>query len=279
MAEKIDRVLLKIRDGHLKAYLPSLCNKSSFFGTLSSSRRKKRKHGSVGKNRNKRSLPWLIETHTVAQKKVLVVAITHFPPFSSSQWDGFTKAIEENIEDAQAVIVDLRGNGGGADRAGGELAKYLYGHYFFSHPVKAIYRRNTAEAMAISSNNFRKKIISYKKKGENNDIMKKEYEHMLNEAALQEEKKEVLFQFSVSRFPTRKDVYYKRPILVLIDAECGSSGKNTVDFLENLPSMITIGENTWGVFILLRWAFSFRLTRKYVSPWGRSSGSIMTNGL
>ena len=64
---------------------------------------------------------------TVGTLRVPVFAITSFPSHEDPAWNGFLDAVRRESASAPALVLDLRGNGGGDDTTGRAVAKLLYG--------------------------------------------------------------------------------------------------------------------------------------------------------
>lgn len=243
--QKIDTILLRIPDLHLKIHLP---NKEGFFGDTSAARQKeeKRERGRVGHNRNQTTQPWSVEIYPYKKKKLLVIAITHFPPFQSQQWNGFIEKVTHHLNNVDGMIIDLRGNTGGADRAARELAKLVYGHDHFPHPVEAIYMRKTAEAVIIFANNIKRKKEQLAQKGEDTTAIEQQYDYLQELAKAYQGEPDSLEKRSLVCPPIQNESAFKKPIYILIDRSCGSSGETSIDFFAHHPHCLTIGENTYG---------------------------------
>ncbi len=258
-AEKIDTILLRIPDNHLKASIPS---GEYFFGDDSPKRREQRLcpvEPSVGENRNTTSSAWQIEICTHEGKDILVIGITHFPPFESQQWNGFLDEIKAHLNDVEGIIIDLRNNHGGDDTIMWQLANLLYGYDDYRHPVKTIYRNVSPEALTIFANNIRRKIVAMEEK-ENVDKIKARYENIIEriegyaDKGGQEGDVEIRI---IVEAPVEKDVAFKKPIVLLVDRRCGSSGETSLDCFEYHPYAITVGEPTAGCCQLGNMGFFF----------------------
>jgi C-terminal processing protease CtpA/Prc len=148
-------------------------------------------------------------------------------------------------------VIDLRGNGGGDDSMGFELARILLGlpdHVNLPTPVASRLFRQTPESFAIQSNGWaysilkarangqevpaymsqrRDEILSWMERAKNHEFPR-EYVERLPEPELDESK---IFQ---------PEVY------ILADRGCASACETTMQVLEKLPRRILVGENTFG---------------------------------
>jgi hypothetical protein len=76
---------------------------------------------------------------------------------TSESWNGFIDKIREIKKSAPALIIDLRGNGGGDDSKAHEMAKILSGISDKKATLGAaakLVMTQTSEALAIFSNTF-----------------------------------------------------------------------------------------------------------------------------
>jgi hypothetical protein len=237
--EQIDQALLLINDAHLMAKIDGeKCGKN----------RSHRKKIFVGQNiYTDFNPPWMKKNIKIKNKTVSVISITGFPKHEHESWNGFLKAVEESKNESHAIILDLRGNGGGDDKMGFEMAKILYGR---APPSSVAYqvKRQTAETMALLYNNYQTKILRLKSNGQNapDYLVKrrgeafKKFEQAQKGALPSEEK-----VFSDKEESVVGEAY-NMPILVLIDSNCASSCESTLEFFETHPQVITMGTNSGG---------------------------------
>jgi C-terminal processing protease CtpA/Prc len=231
MCKKIGEVMSEFPDHHLKAkYRGTFCYK------------KQSEIVNVGKNLNDTKGPWKgIKT----KDGIYTIAISKFTP---GKWPGFLEFADEAMKKAKAIIIDLRGNGGGDDSIGFELAEKLAGQKIET-PIAPDVRRNTPETLTIWDN-----YLNVLKKNSNNEKMKKQLDIYIKENAQTMKK---AFAGKIDEFTTRptedtgwkydKTKGHQGPIYILQDKECGSSGESTIDFFEYFPNVTKVGFNTAGM--------------------------------
>jgi hypothetical protein len=191
--------------------------------------------------------PYLVKTMNVGEKKIGIVSITRFLPSQSQVWEAFKTDITNTINNSDVVIVDIRGNPGGDDARGFELAGVLYGQSAPSERV--IVRKQTPESFTIYRNSLFNQIEEQKL------LLKPVPENWLKRytdmtAAIQEAKggkyspeqtyKKSSAILDLSLVPFRK-------IFILHDSGCGSSCESFLEAMEHHPRSLTVGENTAGV--------------------------------
>lgn len=137
LCQKIGKVLSDFPDHHLKAkYKGTFCYRPNI------------KLVDVGKNKNDTQKPW---KGIISSDKVYTIAISKFTP---GKWPGFHDFLDEAVKKAKAIIIDLRGNGGGDDSIGYEMAEKLAGQNIET-PIAPDVRRRTPETLVIWENYLR----------------------------------------------------------------------------------------------------------------------------
>ncbi len=242
LKNQIDEILYQIPDSHLMATInwePSPLRKS------------REKTGHVGKNLLQKSgNVWSTGIHYDWGKKgVLAIAISRFPSRMDPNWQGFLPSIKGFMRDASLIVLDLRGNGGGDDTMGIELAKLLTGDNF-RYPISKRIERNTPEARAIFWNGIKLKILSTRQNGKpvpehflTLDKERKASFDEVNKGGLPEEKS---FSFLEEEYSSVGEPGFKKPIYILMDGECASSCESTIDGFENQKNVTRVGEATAG---------------------------------
>lgn len=241
--EKLDETLFLIPDNHLLAY---------YKGKPSKKRLAHQKTGHVGKNsiRNSEKI-WEVRTDQVGNKKILYVAITRFPDKQSNIWNGFIDSISSHLNLSDTIVIDLRGNTGGDDAKGMELAQILFGHPF-EHPIKHQYRSQAPATLALAINRLKVDFINMKYDGltapdyltdELNEL--KELYHNASNGQLPKE-----FIRTDKGVGSRSEPVtgFKKPIYILMDGACGSSCEFTIAAFEWHDYVKKVGENTNGTF-------------------------------
>jgi len=241
--DKIDEALFAIPDNHLRAY---------YQGKVSLKRQNYeiQNVGQVGKNRitdiNK---VWEVQVDRVSKQKILLIALTKFPPHENKIWQNFLASITEKFNLVDKIVIDLRGNSGGDDTIGMELAGVLYGHSF-EHPIKRQYRSQTPETVALLTNRFNIEIFNLKY---DNQIIPEYLVKDLSDSKARFQKAlkgEIQAEFirSDKGLNRSESEGFNKPIYILMDKECGSSCEFTIAALEAHAQMKKVGENTSGTF-------------------------------
>lgn len=241
LCSQIDERLFLIPDMHLNARLNNR--------NCSASARNRYAVGKVGQNHlQDKKRVWAVDYIKVKRKMIPLLSITSLPSYEDAAWDGFEKEIGKIKDSASAVIIDLRGNGGGSDSRVYQLASYLFGQ---DNPtsVAAILKSQTPATFALAANNPKSRISILQNKNEPvpeylfknyNEIMKK-YQKAKN-GELPEEISIVPDEGK----PFNGSKAFKNPILLLVDRECASSCESAVETLKLHPYAVTMGENTGG---------------------------------
>jgi len=236
--EKMDRYLDAVSDSHLSAkFNDENCYKSPG----------KRKP-SVGKNfyAEKNGTPWNVRLEKKNRKSALLISITGFPPSTSPAWAGFIESVQHHLPKANLIIIDMRGNGGGDDTTGYELSALLAGSELKT-PYAKQWSNTTPEAQQLFVNTFEHwaRIVQEEGKPVPSHLLDLKKTFIARrEKAL---KGEMAAQSSGSYgqdFVLEKSA--RKPIYILIDADCASSCESTTDAFENNTLVKTVGENTAG---------------------------------
>jgi hypothetical protein len=218
-------------------------------------RLKEVRKATVGKNfalsyKEKTGAPWHWEKTSVKNLSIGKLGITDFPFYEDKAWSGFDDVISK-IKQMDALIIDLRGNGGGDDGRGFDLAKSLLGQ-----PVEpgwdATIVRQTPEALVLLMNIFQyQKTLAISEK--------RTPEPYLDDRMVEIQKKidlananKLPIEDKRERHPKQnfklQENSFKGPIYVLIDAECASSCESSLEAILNHPLAKAVGENTGGYF-------------------------------
>ncbi len=242
---QIDDSLFIIPDNHLAAY---------FLGNVGKKRRiqKQQSVGRVGPNniRDPRKI-WETRIDSIGQKRILYISITKFPDSEDGIWTGFISSVSFLKKNADAIVLDLRGNTGGDDSMGMELATELYGRAF-EHPIKNQFRNQSPEALALSVTDIQVQIINMNKMKEQiPPYLRKKLEEFNEKYNLS-----LRGQLPLNYIRTGKGggsrfdriTGFKKPIYILMDRECGSSCEFTIAAFEWNKYVKRVGENTNGTF-------------------------------
>ncbi len=238
---KVDSYMDRVSDNHLAA---KFNNKSCFPNV-------RKENGSVGTNfyKEKNDTPWSTRLDKKKNKTALMISITGFPKSTSPVWNGFLEKVKESLPEANFVVIDMRGNGGGDDTTGFELSTLLAGA-----PLKRPYGPqwnsfkpetyqlfvNTFEYWARLRKDDAKEVPQYIVQLKSDFIKKRDQ-------ALKGERPSMGGDDEESKgqdFTYEKSI--KKPIYILIDAGCASSCESTTDYFEFNSLVKTVGENTAG---------------------------------
>jgi len=249
-----------VRDAHLKASL-------EFKGCG-----RRTQAGRVGKNIAESG--WLLKSVEHQGQQISVLAIPEFWPKYDARWNGFLAAVRSLRQQNRPFVIDLRGNSGGDDAMGFEMARILLGlpeHVNLPSPVVSRTFRQTPEAFALQSNHWAWSILRLKNLGRPvPEYMKQRREEILNwmERAENGEFPKNYIEHLPEVELDRRQVF-SPPVFVLIDRGCASSCETTLQVLEQLPQRILVGENTMG-------AVEFGDMGRVVLPNSRVSVSLST---
>ncbi|MCB0370779.1 MAG: hypothetical protein KDD45_15480 [Bdellovibrionales bacterium] len=209
---------------------------------------------SVGRNSGygQPNSTWYISFKNYHDKLVPILSIQKMSSNNSPEWDGFLETVQKLVTAKESFILDMRGNPGGDATKGMEMARILYGldrGMQIPMPLKKIYRRQTIEAWSILANTFRLKIQNQIDVGQTPSI----YLNETYQTILDFRRKSIdglIPDLDIETFgsmPVDLSQSFTSNVYLLIDRNCGSSCELTLEALENLSSVITVGENTTGV--------------------------------
>ena len=210
--EKIGWIVRKIPDGHLVLRLGD-----------ETIRHRKRKYINVGENIAK-DLDYKIE-------KIDDFATIAVPSVDGSRWrvnspDKFLELAKSTIKDTKAIIVDLRGNGGGETFPLDWLAKQLYG--VRTPACKNAWIRGTSEG-TIFRDRGEEGLFN-----KNNDI---NHIDLSKDPTLWGDTKNNIYpQFSG----------VEKPIYILTDSRVASSAEIFITRMSHHPFVKIVGDNTMG---------------------------------
>ncbi|MCB9073797.1 MAG: hypothetical protein H6623_09255 [Bdellovibrionaceae bacterium] len=229
----------EVSDNHLRARF----NDRSCFVS------RRRQLPNVGSNYyRKQGKIWDVRRQKKKNKMALLISILEFPNSQSQEWNGFMEAIQKQINGVDLVILDLRGNSGGDDTIGRELANFMAGGEL-KDPYLPQWSSYTPESLQLFINLFT--LMEQKALAEGKEAPT--YVHNLREKFTLEQDA-VLDGQKAQEYTSQKDYgeefsfakSQRKPIYILVDAGCASSCESTVDFFENNPLAVTVGEQTAG---------------------------------
>lgn len=233
---KIDSILSIIPDNHL---FPTInynpCDPIKF---------KKFEKSPVGKN-NSTKAPWDLKYFKINNFKIPILSITKMFSYNKENWGQFSENVKKIKNSAPAIVVDLRGNPGGSDEAAQELSKIMFGQEI-SPPYSRIITSKVPQTLAVRINTFKIKKSETKEEYKK-DIQNRidaEYEKFLKAKRKELPEEEIEIIGETKKIDSSK--VYNRPIMVLIDNACSSACESVLDYLEGLPGLKKVGQNTGG---------------------------------
>jgi len=173
--------------------------------------------------------------------KVLVIAISHFDSPSSIVWDGMLESINKNVNNVDVVVLDVRGNGGGDDAMGYQLAKALTGESNIVTPYGNLYKVVTMAGLQSRWNLF--SHLSYNAHSSEEERFFKSYIEKDKELFINSKNKTEILDKNIKPIRFSKAI---RPTFILQDKGCGSSCESSIDFFEYIKGVLKVGENTAG---------------------------------
>jgi len=229
--ELIAKSFRSVRDNHLTFKLGSeYCQKRSIKGNVG--RRYKYKENKI----------WTIDRVIKKNNHILLITISSFPSQSSPKWNGFLNTVKKHISKVNSIIIDLRGNGGGDDTIGFELAKLLTTNGKVTTPYGPQYKITTKQGLTTRWNYFN--LLKHFSKSEKEESFFKDYiENEKSKYTNNNNNDYVVVNNNEKKIHKSTAI---RPIYILQDGACGSSCESTIDFFEHISPVTKIGENTAG---------------------------------
>lgn len=232
--DAIGEIFIKLPDGHLNAAF----NRRKCGATNSTQNKQFIGENVAGYDQSK---PFILKLLQHQGKKVAVLGISHFPPFADKRWVRFEQAIKR-LKNFDIIIIDLRGNTGGDDTRGMQLASELSGRNLSKSEYAQDFEINHPAAFTLLLNK-----ITLKEQKSSKGALKKFrqiYEVKLNQPTTS--KTNSYFNQNFNFFSVNGEKYLK-PIYVLADGECGSAGESTLHALKQSANTKFVGQRTAGV--------------------------------
>lgn len=207
--------------------------------------------------------------HKIKGKNVFVSKIPSFLIDPANEGKDIVIALEDNLQKAEAIIFDLRGNSGGYVSLPLQLAALLWGEqyrdqatiqYFpmpiqktgsLRNPVIFALAKNSAMLLKTefgkrlneqASKGFFESLFSYNEYEYGGTVKKIIYDEYAFAPTSDEEENTLTYE---NLYLKKKG--YNRPIFLLVDSSCASSCERFVEALESHPYAKTIGQRTRGV--------------------------------
>jgi len=186
----------------------------------------------VGKNMAAEKVVSVVE-----EDNILKIALASFPMPNEPLWDGFLDKIKSSLykSELKGIILDLRGNTGGNDHYGYEMAALIFGGPF-NHPICSQAVLQTPLSYLAMSNTF------YKRNEEYAQAYKGKYYHALE---VEKSDKFKVYEGEKDKTLITTDCINK-PLFILIDPITKSSGESTALCFEDHPQVQYIGQDTNG---------------------------------
>lgn len=253
LCQEIDALFFThLTDSHLGVRLPARHPGESICSARKAKRMAKRMKPGIGENLNPGPACWQGGVHPLpGGQRVIWVGVSRFLPHTNEQWAGFLPFLKAHLPTASALVIDLRGNGGGDNAVFQQLAAYLYGRPTF--PYSATHEiRNTAVAYTLQANSIEQACQEEEARGSGQaNELRKYAEAARQKAQLAMTRSGADFVRESAPYTpfeklTVKDTFFKQPIYLLIDRYSGSSSESAVDLFEAYPHRIVVGENSAG---------------------------------
>lgn len=244
--DRLGTILWEIPDGHL-----SVRSRGKYCGAQKYwSERKGNVGTNFGKSHfNKTGIPWKVEYKKVEGKRIGLVSIVSFPSHRDKVWKGYAEAIK-NLKFQDKVVIDLRGNGGGDDTTGFQLAEFLQDRKLKPGWHETIVSQ-TPETYALLHNNLiiRKLNSEYRKTKVPDYVSEnlKFFQDKLEKAKSGDIKPEKVYKHYEFEHPYGPN-QYKGKLYILVDNLCGSSCESSMEILSKHQNAKIVGEQTAGKY-------------------------------
>jgi hypothetical protein len=245
LCDQVGDALWQVPDAHLGAQrIDSTSAKSVHCGEL---KRKNHRQGSVGDNSSRadKNRNWAAEFLTSGSATVAVLSIKEFPDQGDPAWAGFDTAVSKLLKN-DAIIIDMRGNPGGDDRRGYQLARTLIDGEVWGGSGVSVHYRETPETLTLLKNALY--LSGRQKDGSLVDFMKAAYTEVTNERDQAAAGKKA--EYRVVTVPAPKlnlgANAYQGAIAILVDEDCASSCESSLFVLRQHPNAKVFGARTAG---------------------------------
>ncbi len=188
--------------------------------------------------------PWAVDVVSVGHATFGILTIHHFPPKEDPAWAHFDESAR-SLLDVDGYVVDLRGNDGGDDARGFELASILVDAPVHGGELRT-HRRNTPEAITLVLNTT--EASARQNDGSFAPFLLDRIHALEADRDLaartggQDWKVEEVPQVVAPPGPNA----FQGPVAILVDAACASSCESTLEGLRQNPRAKVFGERTAG---------------------------------
>lgn len=246
ICKNIDDVIWDIPDNHFYAKTKSVESCSSKRKEYFSSKKKS------GKNiAHDSDLPWVLKSKSCGQKNMLLLGVRHFDFGKKAKWSDLLKQFENLYKQADLIVLDFRGNGGGYNEVMGPLGEIIFSGEKAPTVLKAEHNIATVGTYSAFANMFKFKQFVFKDRKKTIPVgLNQDYKKILT--ALHQMKSHKKFTPFVPMLVKNKKqplpkIKHKIPIYVLQDGGTGSSGEGAIIDLLKYPYLTTVGLPTVGM--------------------------------
>jgi hypothetical protein len=166
-------------------------------------------------------------------EKTLYIKVSNFDPSNAKNIDSILRVNEKNLKTTPNLVLDLRGNGGGADFAYMPLLPYLY-----TGPVKEY----GVSLLSTDAN-----VEGWKKYLENKDQSEENLKSIRQAIQQMENNRGKWIRHSdddvISNYTK---LPYPKKVVILIDHDCASSTEQFLLFARQSSKVTLMGQNTSG---------------------------------
>ena len=234
LCQEIAIILNELPDGHLMAIDKENC--------LPEERRKERK-SKIGKNiaSKHNSKAYHFISKKIGSKNVAVLGISKFPANNDKRWNGFGAVIKK-VKSADIVVLDLRGNPGGDDSRGMQLASALKGKEIKKSEYVVDYEPTNPETYVLLLN-----MMTEQSKTSSDGAWDKYKKLYYDKLATPHSGPYTTLSTNDNMSETIMTKPFTGPVYVLIDSDTRSSGESTTHAFKQLNNTTVVGQNSAGL--------------------------------
>ncbi len=243
--DQVGDALWQVPDAHLGAKrIEPKVEKPIRCGQL---REQNDRQGTVGNNYSfaDKEHNWAVEFLSKGNMTIAVMSIKSFPDHGDPVWAEFDKTVARLLE-GDAFIIDMRGNGGGDDTRGYQLAETLIDGDVWGGAGIAAHFRETPETLTLRKNMFDRD--GRRKDGTLSEHMQAAYTKVSTERDEAVVGKRA--EYRVVTVPPPQVVLgpraFQGAIAILVDEDCKSSCESSLFVLRQHPKAKVFGARTAG---------------------------------